>query len=133
MNLPEALAIVAVGIGVGVFSALFGVGGGIIMVPFIVLALDETQHVAEGTSLLVIVPTAIFGALAHRRRGYVSLEHGALLALGGVVGSVVGAIVALRISGESLQKIFGAFVAVMGMRLVYRGLRKARPREGGAG
>jgi uncharacterized membrane protein YfcA len=133
MSLLLAAAIVAVGVGVGVFSALFGVGGGIIMVPFIVLALDEPQQLAEGTSLLVIVPTAIFGALAHRRSGYVSLEHGVLLALGGVAGSVVGAIVALRISGESLQNIFAAFVAILGMRLVYRGLRKARPIKGGAG
>lgn len=126
MSLHLALGVIAAGICVGVFSALFGVGGGVIMVPFIVLALDETQQLAEGTSLLVIVPTAVVGALAHRRSGYVSLPHGVWLAVGGVAGSVLGAVVALRISGESLQTVFAIFVAVMGVRLVIRGLRKMR-------
>jgi uncharacterized membrane protein YfcA len=126
MSLPLALGIVAAGVGVGVLSALFGIGGGIVMVPFIVLVLDETQQLAEGTSLVVIVPTAVVGVLAHRRSGYISMPHGVLLALGGVAGSVLGAILALRISGESLQTIFAVFVALMGMRLIYRGLRKTK-------
>ncbi|MGH8573566.1 MAG: TSUP family transporter, partial [Gammaproteobacteria bacterium] len=71
MNVVSAIGIAGAGIGVGVFSALFGVGGGIIMVPFMTLVLDKGQHLAEGTSLLVIVPTAIVGALAHRRAGYI--------------------------------------------------------------
>ncbi|MGH2731132.1 MAG: sulfite exporter TauE/SafE family protein [Actinomycetota bacterium] len=129
MSFLLALGIVAAGVGVGVFSALFGVGGGVIMVPFIVLVLDETQHLAEGTSLLVIVPTAVVGVLAHRRSGYISLPHGVLLAVGGIAGSVVGAILALRISGESLQTVFAVFVALMGIRLIYRGLRKMRSGE----
>ena len=57
-----------------------------------VLALGEEQHLAEGTSLLVILPTAVTGVLAHRRRGYVSFHTGMLLALGGSAGAWVGAI-----------------------------------------
>jgi uncharacterized membrane protein YfcA len=129
MSLPLALGIVAAGVGVGVLSALFGIGGGVIMVPFIVLVLDDPQKLAEGTSLLVIVPTAVVGVLAHRRGGYISMPHGVLLAAGGIAGSVLGAILALRISGDSLQKIFSVFVALMGMRLMYRGLRKTRAEE----
>ena len=55
---------------------MFGVGGGVIMVPYMVTFLDKTQHVAEGTSLMVIVPTAIAGVIAHNKRGYVSFSAG---------------------------------------------------------
>lgn len=126
MSVADAVGLVAVGILVGAFSALFGVGGGVIMVPFIVLMLDETQHLAEGTSLLVIVPTAVIGVASHMKRGFVSFRLGALLASGGIVGSVVGAILALELSGDALQKIFAVFVGVVGVRLVYQGIAQTR-------
>jgi uncharacterized protein len=126
MSLLTAALVLLAGVAVGGFSALFGVGGGLLMVPFMVLALDLTQHVAEGTSLLVIVPTAAAGVLAHRRRGYVSYRLGAMLAAGGIGGAYLGAVVAHRIDPADLQRIFGAFVLLMGARLILQGLR-ARP------
>ncbi len=118
-----ALGIVAFGLLTGVLSALFGVGGGLVMVPFMVLALGSDQHLAEGTSLLVIVPTAIVGVIAHTRRGYVSFKHAALLAVGGVAGSFLGATIALQLEEGALQVIFGAFLALMGVRTVVQALR----------
>ena len=115
------VATVAMGVGVGVTSALFGVGGGILMVPFLVLVLDLSQHVAEGTSLLVIVPTALAGAIAHSRRGYVDRGAAGWLAAGGVAGALLGALLGLEISGDTLQKLFAALVAVVGARLIYDG------------
>ena len=127
---PElAAVVVAAGVVVGVLSALLGVGGGLLMVPFMVLALGETQHLSEGTSLLVIVPTAIAGSVAHYRRGFVRLRPAVLLAAGGIAGVYFGASVALRIDASSLQVLFGAFLGVMGVRNVLRGagaLRGAR-------
>ncbi|CAN5660606.1 hypothetical protein BH20ACT23_BH20ACT23_29700 [soil metagenome] len=118
-----ALGVVAFGVLTGVLSALFGVGGGLVMVPFMVLALGSDQHLAEGTSLLVIVPTAIVGVIAHSRRGYVSFKHAALLAVGGVVGSFLGATLALQLEEGALQVVFGAFLALMGVRTVVQALR----------
>lgn len=118
-----ALGVVAFGILTGVLSALFGVGGGLVMVPFMVLGLGSDQHLAEGTSLLVIVPTAIVGVIAHTRRGYVSFKHAAFLAVGGVVGSFLGATLALQLEEGVLQVVFGAFLALMGVRTVVQALR----------
>ena len=118
-----ALGVVAFGLLTGVLSALFGVGGGLVMVPFMVLALGSDQHLAEGTSLLVIVPTAIVGVIAHTRRGYVSFKHATLLAVGGVAGSFLGATLALQLEEGALQVIFGAFLALMGVRTVVQALR----------
>lgn len=129
MSVEFALLAVAVGVIVGVISALFGAGGGIIMVPFMVLILEKTQHVAEGTSLLVIVPTALAGVYAHRKAGYVAWRT--LIALGavGAVGAVAGARIALVIQGPLLQKLFALFVAVVGVRLVFEGRNAPKQQE----
>jgi uncharacterized membrane protein YfcA len=128
MSVEVGVLVVAVGVVVGCLSAMFGVGGGIVMVPFMVLALDQSQHVAEGTSLMVIVPTAIAGAVAHRRRGYLSLRYGALLAAGGIAGAWLGAILALRLSGPDLQSVFTVFMAAVGFRTVVQGVRQMAKR-----
>lgn len=119
---------VAMGVGVGVTSALFGVGGGILMVPYMVLVLELTQHVSEGTSLLVIVPTALVGAIAHARNGYVDNVTAGWLAVGGIAGAIVGALLGLELDGDTLRKLFAALVAVVGLKMTYDGLRPAPTR-----
>jgi uncharacterized protein len=93
------------------------------MVPFMVLALGSDQHLAAGTSLLVIVPTAIVGVTAHARRGYVSFKHAALLATGGVGGSYLGATLALQVEEDILRVILGLFLALTGVSMVVQTLR----------
>jgi uncharacterized membrane protein YfcA len=117
------------GVLVGVASAMFGIGGGVIMVPFLVLVLGETQHVAEGTSLLVVVPTAIAGVVAHHRRGYVDFKRAGAMAVTGVFGGFVGARFALSVDAETLQKAFGVFILVMALRMFRDGLRKRGERD----
>lgn len=123
MSLVIVASLIALGIGVGLMSAMFGVGGGVIMVPFIVLVLGETQHLAEGTSLAVIVPTAIAGVIAHHKRGYVSFSSAGLLAATGVIGAFIGARLALSLDPGTLKAYFGVFVLVVGVRLLLEGRR----------
>lgn len=122
MSVELILLTVAFGVLVGVTSAMFGIGGGVIMVPFLVVVLEQNQHVAEGTSLLVVVPTAIAGVIAHNRRGYVEFRRAAALAITGVMGGFLGARLALAIDADSLQKAFGVFTLVMAARLLRDGL-----------
>lgn len=126
LSLPVALGVAAFGIVVGLLSALFGIGGGIVMVPFMVLLLDRGQHLAEGTSLLVIVPTAIAGVIAHHKRGFVDFKAAAWLAAGGVLGAFIGARVALASAGRTLQIYFAIFLVLMGVRLIRDGVRTQR-------
>jgi uncharacterized membrane protein YfcA len=123
--------IVVAGVAVGIFAALFGVGGGVLMVPFIVFVLDEGQHLAEGTSLLAMTATAIVGAIAHGRRGFVDRRTAAIVGAAGVAGAIVGASLALEISGEVLRRLFGVMIVVMGARLIYEA-RSGKPGEGSA-
>jgi uncharacterized protein len=117
------LLLVPVGAAVGMVSAAFGIGGGVMMVPVMVLGYGLDQHAAQGTSLMVIVPTALAGVVAHHRRGFV--------ALGGVVGVYGGAQLALAVDGELLRRVFGFVVVASGIRLVIQG-RSARRHEQGA-
>lgn len=122
MSILLIFSVVGFGVLVGVLSALFGVGGGIVMVPFMVIVLEETQHVAEGTSLLVIIATAAAGVFALRDSGHVRYRPAALLAAGGIMGSLLGALAALALSADVLENIFAALVVVVGLRLVIKSL-----------
>jgi uncharacterized membrane protein YfcA len=119
----EVLGAVGFGMAVGVFAALFGVGGGLLMVPYMVLVLGEGQHIAEGTSLLVMVPTAIAGVVVHRRGGFVELRTATALGVGGAVGAVGGALLALQLEGRQLSRLFGVVVIFVGVRLIVQGTR----------
>ena len=123
MTALSGFGIGAAGFATGVLSALFGVGGGLVMVPLMVLVLGLGQHVAEGTSLLVIVPTAVAGVIVHSRRGYVSFKHAAMLAAGGIVGAYGGAELALRLQAGTLRRAFAVFLLLMGARVGWQGLR----------
>lgn len=127
-------AVVATGVVVGVLSGMFGVGGGVIMVPFIVLFLDKGQHVAEGTSLLVVVPTAIAGVLTHKKAGFVDLRSAGVIAVTGIAGGYLGVRLALAIDPNSLQTAFGMFVILVALRLIRDGVnvRRAEGYEEGA-
>lgn len=129
LTLPVILGTVAFGVGVGLLSALFGIGGGVAMVPFMVLLLERSQHLAEGTSLLVIIPTAIAGVIAHHKRGYVSFRLAGLLAIGGVVGAFFGAKLALSLDQDVLEKFFAGFLILMGVRIIREGMKMSGDRS----
>ena len=75
----------------GVLSGFFGIGGGIVIVPLLILLARLDQRTASATSLVAIVPTALVGALSYGARGEVDVVAGLLVAAGGVVGSLIGA------------------------------------------
>lgn len=116
------LALVAVGAATGVLAGILGVGGGIFLVPFLVLAAGMSQHAAEATSLLVIVPTALVASLTLRSRGIGDLR--AALAIGaiGAAGAAGGALLALALPGQVLRLSFAVLLALVGVRLVRDGL-----------
>ena len=118
MTLPEILALLAIGLTAGVLSGLLGIGGGLVMVPAMVLVTGLDQHVAEGTSLLVIIPAAAFGSLTHYRHGRLVLRDAGVLAAGGVVGAVIGSVTALSLDQELLQRLFAILLMVVAARLL---------------
>ncbi len=116
---------VAGGLVAGLVSSLMGVGGGVVLVPVLTLALGYDQHVAEGTSLAVIVPTALVGAWQHGRNGLTQWSTGLRLGLATIIGSVTGASIALGVSPDVLARGFGVLLAIVGARILNRSRGRA--------
>lgn len=121
-----ALAYAASGIGMGILSALLGIGGGILLVPILVTAFGFSQQLASGTSLAVMLPIALVGALRLTRPGLTDWRLGARFGVGSILGALLGASLALAISGPTLRLIFAIVLLVVGARMAYLGLRGDR-------
>jgi len=116
---PRGVAgLAGLGLLAGILSGLLGVGGGLIIVPGMVLALGARQHVAHATSLAAIVPTAVAGALAFGKASAVDWKIGALLAAGSIPGARGGATLMQRIPAEQLRVVFGVFVIAVAIVLL---------------
>jgi uncharacterized membrane protein YfcA len=128
MTWADVIAIVG-GFGAGFLSGTIGIGGGLLFVPTMTVGLRLSQAVAQGTSLLAIVPTAIVGGVTHLRRGNVLVLQAAWMGGGGVLGAVIGALVAVEVPGPILARIWGAFLVFSAYRLFMQGLlqRQTRP------
>ena len=122
MTWSDVIAIVG-GLGAGFLSGTIGIGGGLLFVPTMTVGLRLSQAVAQGTSLLAIVPTAIVGGFTHLRRGNVLMVPAAWMGGGGVVGAVIGALVAVEVPGPILARVWGAFLVFSAYRLFLQGLK----------
>lgn len=120
------LALAAFGVLTGMLSGLLGVGGGIFMVPFLVLVVGLTQHQSQATSLLVVLPTAVVASWLLHRRGVGNLRVALRMGLIGMVGSIAGTLLALSLPGSVLRLIFAALMVVVGLRLLRDAARPPR-------
>ena len=108
-----------IGVVAGVFSALFGVGGGIVIVPLLILAATVPERCATGTSLAAIGITAAAGALLYGLEGHLHVGHAALVGLPAAAGAVAGTAVQQRLPVRSLTFGFaGLLVVVAGWLLL---------------
>jgi uncharacterized membrane protein YfcA len=117
---------VVIGFGAGVLGALMGIGGGIVYVPALVTLYGFEQHLAQGTSLAVIVPTAVVAAITHGRRGQVDWRLALLLGAGGLTGGWAGARLALALDAPMLRMLFASFLVLMALRMLWRTWRRHR-------
>jgi uncharacterized membrane protein YfcA len=117
-QLVDIVLLAIIGLSAGFSAGLLGIGGGILLVPAMVLILGFDQHVAQGTSLLVIIPAAVTGSITHYRNGRLAPRDAVFLACGGVVGAVAGSILALSIDDGSLRRLFAVFLLVTGVRIL---------------
>jgi uncharacterized membrane protein YfcA len=130
MTLELFGALAAIGLVAGVLAGLLGVGGGVVLVPALVLMLGFDQHVAQGTSLVVIVPAALAGSTVNYRRGRFRLLDAALLVAGGLAGAAIGSSLALGLQDASLRRLFAVLLVAFGVQqLLPRGWLSHRLRE----
>jgi uncharacterized membrane protein YfcA len=119
MTLQIILSLILIGILAGVLSGLVGVGGGIIMVPLLVLLFGFNQHQAQGTSLTVLaVPVTAVAVFSYYKEGQVNIKYAAVIAAFFVVGSVFGSKLALTLDQKMLKKVFALVLLVIAGKML---------------
>lgn len=118
--MPQWLMFVIIGMFGGVSSGLFGIGGGIVIVPALIYWAGFSQHKATGTSLAVLLaPIGLAATLEYYRNGNVNIGAAVIIAVSMFVGAWGGAFIANQMKGPHLRLIFGVFVAGVGIYLIY--------------
>lgn len=108
-----------IGLVAGVLSGLFGVGGGVLIVPALILLAHFPTKMALGTSLasIALLPVGLLGAYTYYRHGNLNIRASLLIALGIFLGGWIGAKIAHMVPAATLQRMFAVFIMVMAIRL----------------
>lgn len=123
----EPFALVGVGLLAGLLSATLGIGGGVVFVPALVTLFGFEQATGQGTSLAVIVPTALIGTITHARGGRVDWPIGMTAGAGGAAGGLIGAQVALGLPEDVLRRLFAVFLVIIAIRMASRARAPIQP------
>ena len=125
MTMTSALLMAAIGVTGGILSGLFGIGGGVVIMPALIYFAGFDQHRATGTSLAILLPPIGLGAvIEYYRHGAVDIRAAMIVAAAVFVSAWLSSIVANRISGSYLRLAFGVFVIAIGVTLVVDAVRK---------
>ena len=112
------------GIAGGVASGMFGIGGGTIMVPILGLLLSFTQHRAQGTSLVALIPpTGVLAVMAYGKMGYVDWRIGLLLIPGVFLGGIAGGKIAKEIPSGMMRRVFAVLMFLFGVWQIFSVVR----------
>ncbi|HEY9625183.1 MAG TPA: sulfite exporter TauE/SafE family protein [Crinalium sp.] len=119
---PLVIQLLLIGLAAGVAGGMFGIGGGAIMVPAMVLLLGMDQKFATGTSIAAqILPIGILGAIVYYKNGNLNIRDAIFIALGLVIGNFLGALFANQpyISSALMKKLYGIFLLAIGCRYLF--------------
>jgi uncharacterized membrane protein YfcA len=108
-----------IGLAGGFLSAVFGIGGGVVMVPAMMFFMGLDIKVAAGTSLAVIIPTAVVGVFKHQGHELVDWRVALSLAPTAICGSLLGATVLPLLDSQTLKRSFGGFLVLVGLKLIF--------------
>ncbi|WP_310556380.1 sulfite exporter TauE/SafE family protein [Flavobacterium sp.] len=114
MTTTTILSLIVIGILAGILSGLVGVGGGIIMVPLLILFLGFNQHQAQGTSLAVlVVPVTALAVFNYYKQGYINWKYALIIAVFFVIGGYFGSKLAISFDQKTLKKIFSVVLIII--------------------
>ena len=118
MTITTVFLLIATGLAAGLLSGLIGVGGGIVMVPILVL-IGLSQHQAQGISLAVMLPPVTFLAVMnYYKEGYVDWKYAIIIAIFFILGGYFGSKLAINIDQKLLKKIFGVIMLLVAGKMI---------------
>ena len=114
------LLLILIGLAAGTMSGLLGIGGAIIIVPALVYLFKLTQHMAQGTAIgALLLPVGMLAAVKYWQAGNLDVKFAAIIAVGFLVGGYFGAAIAMPLSEDLLRKIFGAFLLIIALKMIF--------------
>ena len=120
MSILTVFLLIVIGLLAGLFGGLIGVGGGIIIIPLLILMLGMTQHQAQGTALFIMLPPiGILAAINYYKQGVVNLEYASIIAFTFLIGGYFGSKISLSISPEIVRRIFGVVMLIGAIKLIF--------------
>lgn len=114
------VALILIGLAAGTLATALGIGGGVVFVPALVVLLGFSQHLAEGTSLAVIVPTALIGTWGHHRHRRIEWRTAITIGAFGIVGGLAGSRLALTLDAALLRRMFSVLLVAVAVRLLFQ-------------
>ena len=119
MDVQIVLSLVLIGVLAGILSGLVGVGGGVVMVPLLVLLLGFNQHQAQGTSLAVlVVPVTAVAVYTYHKEGFIDWRYVGIIAIFFVVGGYFGSKIAVGLDQNMLKKVFGFILLIIAGKML---------------
>ncbi len=120
MNTTTIVLLILIGLAAGFLSGLVGVGGGIIIVPALVLLLGFSQKHAQATSLGVLaLPVVLLAVIQYYKQGYLNINYVLIIAAAFVVGGFLGSKLALSLSDERMKKVFAVILFVVSVKMLF--------------
>ena len=120
MSISTFIVLIIIGLLAGILSGLVGVGGGIIMIPLLIILLGLTQHQAQGTALFAMLPPiGILAAMNYFKQGFVKWEYAVVIALTLVIGGYFGSKLSLSLPPQTVRRVFGVVMLIGGFKLIF--------------
>ena len=120
MDITTCIILIVIGLLAGILSGLVGVGGGIVMIPLLIMFLGLTQHQAQGTALFAMLPPiGILAAMNYYKEGFVKWEYAAVMALTFVVGGYFGSKLSINLPDQTVRKVFGVIMLIGAIKLIF--------------
>lgn len=120
MSITTIIILIIIGLAAGMLSGFAGVGGGVIIIPALIMLLGMSQFEAQGTSLaMMIPPIGIMAAFNYYKDGYINWKYAAVLAVFFVIGGYFGSKLALHISQSAVKKGFAIFIVLVGIKMFF--------------
>lgn len=119
MNYNDLILLILIGLFAGFVGGSLGLGGGIIIVPALVLIMGFTQHYAQGTSLVVLLfPVGLFAVYNYHKAGMINWKVAWIMMIAVVIGSYFGSLVSVQMPEKILKKIFGFFILLVSIKMI---------------
>ena len=120
MPTSQLIILLIIGLLGGIASGSLGVGGGIIIVPALVYFMGFNQHLAQGTSIAILLPpTGILAAMQYYKKGFIDIKVAIILMTIFVVGAYLGSLISFNIPAKTLKKVFGLFMLVISLKMIF--------------